>query len=224
MLAPQASLEVPAGDLLIAHEVVDFQRERPAWRLYMVSNILGSLCDALDWQNSSQVREVYEAVHRETAWGALYFAISQLAPMSAERMGVRLKAVLRFWDSLQSVRYRFGTPSAALSMEELMEATCNWATDAWCATGPAVRARLEAAAERMTRATREDSIEASLREMPRALSHARGLRHRELLSDPAFLRRRLGTLPPDSFERVSSACTSELLGLLYDWDAQLSMP
>jgi hypothetical protein len=220
--APRASLEVPAGELVVAHEVVDFERERPAWRLYMVSNVLGGLYEAMDWQEAFQVRDAYEASCRETAWGALYFAISRTAPMSAERTALRLQAVLRFWDSLQSARYLFKTLDSPLTLEELMSTACDWAMDAWCPVGEdSVRVRLEVAAERMARATKEDSLEAILRQVPHTLTFARDLKHRALLADPALLRERFAVLDPESFERVSGACTSELLGQLYAWDRQL---
>ncbi len=220
--APRELVEVPSGEVLIAHEVVDFQRERPAWRLYMVSQVISGLCEALDWQNSFQVGDAYEEFCRGTAWGALYFTLSQIAPMSAERVALRLKAVLRFWEPLQSARYLFKTLDNVLTLEGLMLASCDWAMDAWCPVGEAsVRSRLELAADRMARATQEDSIEAILRQMPRALESARGLKHRDVLADPAFLRQRLTLLAPGAFERVSGACTSDLLGQLYAWDRQL---
>ena len=34
---------VPFSELILAHEVVDFHRERPAWRAYMVGNIIRRL-------------------------------------------------------------------------------------------------------------------------------------------------------------------------------------
>jgi hypothetical protein len=220
--APRQMLEVPSGEVVVAHEVVDFQRERPAWRLYMVSNVISGLCESLDWQNSFHVGDAYEAYCRETAWGALYFAIGQTAPMSAERVALRLRAVLRFWEPLQSARYLFKALGAALTLEELMVASCDWAMDAWCPVGEAsVRARLEMAAERMARATRVDSMEAILREMPRALAYARNLKHRDVVADPSFQRQRLAALDSQGFERVSGACTSELLGQVYSWDRQL---
>ncbi|HZH15091.1 MAG TPA: hypothetical protein VE057_12125 [Archangium sp.] len=40
---PRQMMEVPPGEVVVAHEVVDFQRERSAWRLYMVSDVMGSL-------------------------------------------------------------------------------------------------------------------------------------------------------------------------------------
>lgn len=220
--APRELLEVPPGEVVLLHEVADFQRERPAWRLYMVANVMGALGDALNWQDTVQVRATYEAFCRETAWGALYFAVSQTGAMSAERVAHRLRAVLRFWEPLQSARYLFKTLNAVLTLEELMLASCDWALEAWGPVGEAaVRARLEAATERMVRATKEDSIEAILREMPRALASARNLNHRDVLADPVFLRERLSTLAPSAFERVSGACTSDLLGQLYAWDRQL---
>ncbi|HYO57093.1 hypothetical protein [Archangium sp.] len=85
-----------------------------------------------------------------------------------------------------------------------------------------MRARLEMAAERMARATREDSIEAIFREMPRALAHARDLKHRDVVAAPSFQRERLAMLDPLAFERVSGACTSALLEKLYDWDYELA--
>jgi hypothetical protein len=142
--------------------------------------------------------------------------------MSAERVALRLQAVLRFWELLQSARYLFKRLNVVLTLEELMIAGCDWAMDAW---GPAketpVRVRLETATEFMARATREDSIEAILRQLPRALAHAPGLKHRDVLADPAALRKRLEMLAPAVFERVSGACTPDLLGQLSAWDREL---
>ena len=220
--APLKLQELPPSEEVIAHDVADFQRERPAWRLHGVSSVLEGLYEASDWQNPIPVRDAYEAYCRETAWGALYFAISPTGPVSAGRTALRLRAVLRFWDSLQSARYLFKTLNTLLSLEELMLASNDWAMEAWCPMDEApVRSRLEMAAERMARATPEDSVEAILRQLPRALAAARGLKHRDVLADPAFLRQRLAMLEPRAFARVSGACTSDLLGQLYAWDRQL---
>ena len=219
---PQQKREVPSGEVMIAHEVVDFQHERPAWRLYMVSHVMVALSEAPEWQNPVPVRNAYEAFFRQTAWGALFFATTHMGPVSAERTASRLRAVLRFWEPLQSARYLFGSPNATHPLEELMAASCDWAMNAWCPMPESsVRARLEIAAERMARATREDCIEAILRQMPRALAFARDLKHRDVVADPAFQRQRLTTLDPISFEHVSGACTADLLEKLYDWDRQL---
>ncbi|HYO52560.1 hypothetical protein [Archangium sp.] len=222
--APRQMVEVPAGEVVVAHEVVDFQRERPAWRLYMVSDIMDGLLDAVDWQNTLPTRDAYEAFFLETAWGALYFALAQMGPVSAERTAKRLQAVLRFWEPLHCARYLFKRLGAAHTLEELMVASCDWAMDAWCPGGKApVRERLELAVERMARATREDCIEAILREMPRALAHAGKLNHRNVVANPTFQRERLATLDPHSFERVSGAYTGDLIGQLHDWDHELGM-
>jgi hypothetical protein len=217
--APRQMLEVPKGEVVVAHEVVDFQRECPAWRLYMVSHVMGAL--APPEQRPFPVRHDYEAFFRETAWGALFFATTHMGAVSAERTARRLQAVLRFWEPLQSARYLFNK-LAAQTLEEVMVASCDWAMDAWCPVGDAsVRARLEVAAERMARATREDCIEAIFRQMPRALAHAGKLKHRSVLADPAFQRERLATLDPPTFERVSGACTGHLIWLLTCWDREL---
>ncbi|HYO60240.1 hypothetical protein [Archangium sp.] len=222
--APRQMLDVPPGDVVLTHGGGDFQHERPVWRLYMVSDVMSGLSEAMNWQNTFSVRDAYEAFFRETSWGALYFLISPDAPRSAELTALRLQAVLRFWAPLQSARYLFKTLGAALTLEELMVASCNWVMDAWCPVGEtSVRARLETAAERMARATREDSIEAIFRQMPRALAHARNLKHRDVVADPTFQRQRLATLDPLAFERVSGACTSDLLEKLYDWDHELGL-
>ncbi|WP_257457487.1 hypothetical protein [Archangium lipolyticum] len=220
--APLRLVEVPPGEVVVAHGVADFQRERPAWRLYMMSNVMNGLSEDMEGQDAFVARDAYEAFFRETAWGALYFAIDSDAPRSAELMALRLRAVLRFWETLQSVRYLFKTLGALLTLEELMLAARDWAMDAWCPEeGASVRMRLETATERMARATREDSIEAVLRQLPRVLTFARDLKHQQVLADPAFQRERLATLDPRTFERVSGACTSDLLGQVYAWDRQL---
>lgn len=219
---PRLMQEVPPGEVVVAHEVVDFQRERPAWRLYLVSNVKNNLYEALAGQNAIPARNAYEAFFRENAWGALYFAIDPSSPESAERTAVRLRAVLRFWEPLQSVRYLFKSPGAAHTLDELMMASCGWAMETWCAEGGvSTRARLETAAERMAHATREDCLEVILRQLPRALSVERDLKYRQVLADPAFQRERLATLDSRAFNRVSGARTSELIGLLHDWAHEL---
>ena len=219
---PRQMREVPPGEVVVAHEVVDFQRERPAWRLYMVSNVMSALSEPP--QSSFPVRSDYEVLFRQTAWGALFFATTYMYPVSAERTAQRLQEVLRFWEPLESVRYLFKKLGAAHTLEELMVASCDWAMDAWCPVREAsVRERLEMAVESMTRATREDCIEAILREMPRALEHAGRLKHRNVVADPAFQRERLATLDPRSFERVSGAYTGDLIGQLHDWDHELGL-
>ncbi|ATB35481.1 hypothetical protein CYFUS_000894 [Cystobacter fuscus] len=217
---PRQMREVPSGEVVVAHEVVDFQRERLAWRLYMVSHVMVALSEPP--QSPFPVRNYYEALCRETAWGALFFATTHMGPVSAERTAKRLQAVLRFWEPLQSARYLFKNPRMAHTLEELMLASCDWAMDAWCPLGDAsVRTRLEVAAERMASATREDCIEAIFREMPRALAHAGQLTHRHVVANPTFQRERLATLDAWSFERVSSACTADLIWLLHHWDREL---
>jgi hypothetical protein len=222
---PREMLEVTPGDVVATLGVADFQHERPAWRLYMVSNVMGALWEALEDQNSITVRDAYEEFFRSTAWGALFFALTQMGPVSAERAASRLRAVLRFWEPLQTARYLFMNPGAAHTLDELMVASCNWAMDAWCPVveNASVHTRLELAVQRMARATREDSIEAILRQMPRALSSERGLKHRQVLADSAFQRERLASLAPLAFERVSAARTADLLGLLHDWEHELGM-
>lgn len=188
----------------------------------MVSQVMNGLSEAMEWQNSFSARDAYETFFRETAWGALYFAISPDAPRSAELTALRLQAVLRFWEPLQSARYLFKSLGEALSLEDLMMASCSWAMDAWCPGGEAtVRTRLQAAADRMARASREDSLEAILRQLPQALISARGLKHRSVVEEPSFQRHRIAALEPREFERISGACTSDLLALLYAWDRQL---
>lgn len=196
----------------------DLQREPPAWRLYSLWNVLEGLFEALDWQNTAAARDAYEAFCRETAWGALYFVLLQAAPMSAERVALRLQAVLRFWEPLQSVRYVFKAHDTLLTLEELMLAACDWAMDAWCPEGgSSIQERLERAAERMARASKEDCIEAILRQLPRVLTATRGLKHPDVLANPAEWRQRLALLDPESFARLSSACTADLLAQVYAW-------
>ena len=221
---PLELVPVPPGEVVVAHDVVDFDRARPAWRLYMLSELRNGLREALDWKNTFQVSAAYEAAARETAWGALYFVFARIAPKSAEMTSLRLQAVLRFWEPLQSVRYLFTSPNVPINLDQLLVAAINWAMDAWCPGSEAsVHARLEMAAARMAQATKEDCIEAILRQMPRAFASATDLKHRAVLTDSAFLRERLATLGPELFERMSGACTGDLIAQLYDWDHQLGM-
>ena len=114
-----------------------------------------------------------------------------------------------------------GVPASAISLEELMVASCDWAMDAWCPGPGTVRSRLEIAAERMARATKEDSIEAIIREMPRALALEKSIKHGHLWGAPDLLRQRLAALSLDDFERVSGACPGYLVELANFWERDL---
>lgn len=221
---PRQMVEVPPGEVLVAHDVVDFQHERPAWRLYLVSNVMDALLDTVDQQNTLPTRDACEAFFLGTAWGALYFALAQMGPVSAERTAKRLQAVLRFWEPLQCARYLFKKVGTAHTLEKLMVASYDWAMDAWCPVGDAsVRERLSMAAERMERATREDCIEAIFRGMPRALAHAGKLKHWNLVANPDFQRERITTLDSWFFERVSAARPGDLIWLLTNWEHELDV-
>jgi len=219
---PHEMLPVKPGSVVLMDGAADFTREQPAWRPYMLSDMREGLYKALDWKGTAQAREQYESAFRETAWGALHYAITYVAPMDVASFALRFKALLRFWDALQTARYLFTSPDAALTLDELIVAACSWALDAWCPDeGGSVRTRLEGAVERMSTATKEDSIQAILRQMPHVLASAQGLKHRELLAEPAFWQERLTTLDPESFQRISAGLTANILERLHLWDRQI---
>jgi hypothetical protein len=136
-------------------------------------------------------------------------------------MAVRLASVLRFWDVLQGPRYAFWSFDDNYTLEGLMEDRWRKTLEAWCPRGhTSVREHLALTVERMARATREDCLEAVLRVIPAVVEMNRDLKNRDVLRDPAFLRERLGTLPPKKFESLSSACKYAVNGQLYAWDRE----
>jgi hypothetical protein len=222
---PRELLAVAPDDVVFTHSAADLQDEQPAWRLYMVSEVMMTLCERHE-KKHRHLDDMYEASFRETAWGALYFVLSGRAPESAERTALRLGAVLRFWDSLQHGRYSHQKPKTLLNLEELLTTACGWAMDAWCPEeGGTVRSRLELASERMARATGEDCIEAILRALPHILPLAdrKKLNHPEVVTHLASWREYLTTLDATEFERISGVSPSEVLRCLYRWDRQLDV-
>ena len=136
-------------------------------------------------------------------------------------MANRLASVLRFWEVLQGPRYafRFGKK---YTLEELLDDIYRPTLEAWCPGGPAsVREHLALTVERMARATREDCLEAVFRVIPGLVEANTDLQHRELLSDPDFVRERLSALSPERFEDFSSAYRYTVNGQLYAWDREL---
>lgn len=215
--------QVTPSDVVLTHNVVDFQEEAPAWRLYMLSDVAMSLCET-DEKNHLHLSKVYELAFRKTAWGALYFVLSGDAPESAEQTAERLKAVLGFWDSLHHERYLHRRLNAFLTLEGLLTAACGWVLEAWCPeTDSSLRSRLERASDRMARATREDCIETLLRQQVRllALADRRKLKHPAVVTQLDFWRERLNAMDAASFERISGVHPGEVLGALYQWDRQL---
>jgi hypothetical protein len=221
---PRELLAVAPDEAVFTHNAVDFHDERPAWRLYLFGEVISSLCDSFA-KSYRQVSNAHEVYFRETAWGALYFALSGWAPDSAERTAARLESVLRFWDSLQHGRYLHQELNELLTLEELLSAACGWALDAWSPEEEAsfLRSRFEVAAERMARATRADCTEAILRQLPRILSFAdvRKLHHPAVVTNPDSWREHLATLNDTDFERISGVRPGWVLERLYLWDSQL---
>jgi hypothetical protein len=220
---PREMLELAPGEVVSTYGGSDFQQHLPAWRLYLLSDVEMSLCEALEHGNWRQAEEQYEAFFRETAWGALYYATAEKPPESAERTAQRLQAVLRSWGTLETARYHYKKPGAILDLGEFLGNALDWVLEGWCPEGGAsVRARLEVAAARMDRASREDCEEVILRRLPWVFQFAEQLQHPETVTDMTFWRERLPTLDAESFERISAASPVRVTQLLYQWDRQLS--
>ncbi|MBM7112690.1 hypothetical protein [Archangium primigenium] len=201
------------------HPGAPLSPDRPAWRLYLIAEVLEGLCEALDWRDSFAVSDAYEAACRETPWGALYAVAAQEAPRSAERTASRLRALARFWPSLEAGRYGLER-SEDLSLEEVVRAACGWALEAWSPGVAPVRSRVDSAAERMSRATREACLDMLARELPHALAHLKDPTPYRSWSDPAVVRARLDALAPDAFDRLSGGCPADLLAWLHAWGRQ----
>jgi hypothetical protein len=222
---PRELRAVAPGDVVFTEYVTDFQDQSPAWRLYMVSEVMHSLSDT-DEKNYQHLVDMYEKSFRETAWGALHFALSGWAPESVERTALRLQAVVRFWDSLHHGRYLHKKLNTFMTLEELMTAACGWALDAWCPKGgESIRSRFEVVSERMTQATHEDCIEAILRQLPHILPFAdrNKLTHPEVVMDASVWREYLATLDAAAFERISGVHPGSVLQRLYIWDRELDI-
>jgi len=221
---PPEGLEVEDGAIVITEGIVDFIQDRPAWRLYMVDEVLNGMCEVLNWRGYRPMCEVYESTACETSWGALYYATAQIHPFGAQRISLRLKGVVRGWNALSRIRYLFKSMDTPSSLDELVEVTCGWATVAWCPEeGGSLQTRLAAAATRMGQASREDSLEAILRQLPLALSRSPHLKHRETLSDFVFCREHFAALDEDSFDDVSAAEPYNVMRFLRLWDKELDL-
>jgi hypothetical protein len=218
---PRQLRPVPPGEELVMHSGAEFDLGRTRWWMHMFVDVFMSLDEGVPEEEHQRARDAFESFCLNTPWGALYHAVSPPPPHSAERMAKRLASLLRFWEVLQGPRYafRFGKK---YTLEELMEDIYRKTLEAWCPGGPAsVREHLSLTVERMAHATREECLEAVLRVMPTVVEMDTDLKHREVLSDPGFLRERLSALPPKKFEELSSAYTYALSIQLWDWYREL---
>lgn len=220
---PREMRELASGEVVRLHGGSDFQQHLPAWRLYLLSDVEMSLCEALEHGNWRQAEEHYEVFFRETAWGALYYATAEKPPESAGRTASRIHAVLRSWEALETARYHGRKPGTIVGLEELLGSALDWVLEGWCPEGGAsVRARLEAAAARMAHASREDCEEVILRRLPWVFQFAEQLQHPETVTNLSYWRERLPLLDAESFERISAASPVRVTQLLYQWDRGLS--
>jgi hypothetical protein len=220
---PRQMRQVPPGEVLVMHSGAEgFDGSHPRWRMHMFGDVFMDLNGGVPKEERQRMREAFESFCLSTPWGALYHAVPPPPPLSAERMANRLASLLRFWDVLQGPRYAFWSFEQKYTLEELLEDGYRKTLEAWCPGGPAsIREHLTLTVERMARATREECMEAVLRAMPVVVEMDADLKHREVLSDPEFLRERLRALPPEDFEDISSAYKYAVSGQLWAWNREL---
>jgi hypothetical protein len=219
---PRQMLQVPPGELLEMESGILFDIiPHPRWRVHLFFAVFRSLNDGVPKEERQRARETFDSFCLSTPWGALFHAVSPYPPRSAERMARRLAALLRFWEVLQGPRYAYWFDRKD-TLEELVEDIYGKTLEAWCPGGPAsVRDHLALTVERMSRATRGDCMEAVLRVIPVLVEMDTGFKHRDVLSDPGFLRERLAALPPEDFEDVSGAYKYTVTTQLAAWDREL---
>jgi len=219
---PRRMLQVPPGEVLIVDSGADSNLiPHPRWRVHLFADVFVGLNTHVPKEQRQRMEEAFESFCLSTPWGALYHAVSPPPPRSADRMARRLAALLHFWDVLQSPRYAFWF-ERVYTLEELVEDLYGMTLEAWCPDGlTSVHEKLTLTVERMSRATREDCMEAILRLMPVLVEMDTGFKHREALRDPDLLRERLSALPPKDFEKVSSAYKYTVTLQLTDWDRAL---
>ena len=219
---PRQMRQVSPGEVLVVHSGADFDSGDPRWRIHMFGDVFMGLDEGVPKEERPRMSDAFESFCLSTPWGALDHAVSPPPPQSAERMANRLAALLRFWEVLQGLRYAFWSFDQKYTLEELMDDIYRRTLDAWCPGGPApVRKHMALTVERMSRATREDCLEAVLRVIPGMVEVDTDLKHREVLGDPGFLRERLSALPPKKFEDISSAYKYAVSTQLSDWDREL---
>ncbi|WP_375769306.1 hypothetical protein NR798_00060 [Archangium gephyra] len=219
---PRQMRQVLSGEVLVMHSGAEgFDWAQPRWRMHLFGDVFMDLNEGVPKQERQRMRDTFESFCLSTPWGTLDYTVSPSPPRSVERVANRLASVLRFWEVLQGPRYAFW-PGRTYTLEELMEDIYRKTLEAWCPGGPpSVREHLALTVVRMARATREDCLEAVLRVMPAVVEANTHLKHREVLSDPDFLRERLSVLAPEDFEDVSSADRYAVNGQLYAWDREL---
>jgi hypothetical protein len=219
---PRQMRQVQPDEVMVMHSGAEFGAPHACWRMHMFTSVFIRLDECVPVEARQRTEDAFESFCLSTPWGALNNAVSPLPPQSAERMANRFASLLRFWEVLQGPRYAFWSFDDNYTLEELMDDIYCMTLEAWCPGGPApIRERLALTVKRMARATREECLEAVLRVMPAVMETNRDLQHREVLSDPGFLRERLSTLPSEKFEELSSADKYAVNGQLYDWDREL---
>jgi hypothetical protein len=220
---PRQMLQVPPGELLEVISGAEFDAiPRPRWRVHLFADVFLSLNEGVPKEERQRMEEAFEAFCLGTPWGALYHAVSPPPPRSAERMARRLAALLRFWDVLQGPRYAYRVPDTHPTLDELVDSIYRKTLEAWCPGGPvSVREHMAMTVARMSRASREECMEAVLRVIPALVEVDAEFKHREILSDPGFLRERLSALSPRDFEKVSSAYAYSMTLQLAAWDREL---
>ncbi|HEX8820524.1 MAG TPA: hypothetical protein VF794_11410 [Archangium sp.] len=218
---PRQMRQVPPGEVLVMRPGAEFDLNGTRWWMHMFVGVFTSLDECIQKEARQRTEEAFESFCLNTPWGALYHAVSPPPLRSAERMANRLASVLRFWDVLQGLRYAFWF-GKKYTLEELMEDIYRKTLEAWCPGGPAsVREHMALTVEHMSRATREDCLEAVLRVIPVLVKVDTDLKHREVLGDPGFLRERLCALPQEDFEDFSSAYKYTVAVQLAAWDREL---
>jgi hypothetical protein len=154
---PCHEIAATAGTIVLTHDISDLNRNTPNWRVYFVRALGSEIAQTLQWQDYKNVASAFEAHMLGTAWGALDYAVSHVAPNALENVTRRLEALAQFWRPLESLLYIDRVWNEPVSLQDLIThhyaiLFAQWNPSGKCA-GPD---DLRKAVATMRRATKED--------------------------------------------------------------------
>lgn len=218
---PAEALVAP-GSLVMTSDISDFQRESDRWRVYFTRALGSAIHKALKWRDHERVAADFEDATTRFSWGALDAAVGHLFPNSLPVVSRRLKAVLGFWEPLDTLQYIGRDAQLPLSLAELLRSHYEPLIEAWLGRPASdVRSDLGEVVARMESASAEDVRDKVTEALLDLAQTDTRIKNREALRSRARTAAMLETLEPREYDNLTGLYVPALNQILYGFDEMI---
>lgn len=215
---PEIQTQIIQSDSVIyTCDKTDLYKNEKQWRLYFIDRLCDLILEKLNWKDFQEVACDFEDYMLGNAWGALAFSISGIPPNSIKRVTLRIEALTRFWEILESLNYVGPQSILTLPMSDLMSTCYSGFLKMWLdEPTDDILTNLHKAIYAINNANENEQHNRLVNILCNLALEEESLREDLRLSDPSWISSKINQIPSEALENIMTGNESHLLGVLYD--------